>query len=92
MSLAEVRAEIDRLDDQIVALLAQRQNQVTKAAQFKTDEAAVRGADRRAQLMQRLRARALAEGVDPEVVAAVYTAMVDAFIELELRKHRENGG
>ena len=88
MSLAEVRTQIDGLDDQIVGLLAQRQELVRTAARFKIDEAAVRGADRRAAMMQRLRARAAAVGLEPEVVVAVYTAMVDAFVQLELREHR----
>lgn len=92
MSLADVRARIDALDDQIVALLAQRQEQVRRAAAYKSDEAAVRAPDRRAQLMARLRVRATEEGADPRVVERVYEAMVDAFIELELREHRSPAG
>jgi isochorismate pyruvate lyase len=91
VSLDDVRAAIDRIDDQIVALLAQRQQQVKAAAAFKADDAAVRAPDRRAALMARLRERSVEEGVDPEVVAATYTAMVDAFIGLELREHRQRG-
>ena len=53
MSLDDVRAAIDRIDDQIVALLAQRQEQV--------------------------------------VAAATFTAMVDAFIALELGERRTRG-
>jgi isochorismate pyruvate lyase len=88
MALAEVRAEIDQLDDQIVALLARRQQQVKRAARYKRDEAAVEAPDRRAQLMTRLCQRAAEEGVDPDVVVDVYTAMIDAFIRLELREHK----
>lgn len=92
MSLADVRAAIDDLDDQIVALLALREQQVRQAALYKKDAAAVRAPDRRAQVMARLRDRAREEGVDPEVVEAVYTAMIDAFIQLELREHEASGG
>jgi isochorismate pyruvate lyase len=91
MSLDDVRAAIDRIDDQIVALLAQRQAQVVEAATFKTDDAAVRAPDRRAALMARVRDRAVEEGVSPDVVAATYTAMVDAFIALELGERRTRG-
>ena len=87
MSLSEVRAEIDALDDQIVRLLALRQRQVEWAATFKADADAVRAPDRRARVMARLRERALQEGVDPAVVEAVWTAMIGAFVELELREH-----
>jgi len=65
MSLDDVRAAIDRIDDQIVALLAQRQEQVRAAAAFKADDAAVRAPDRRAALLARVRERAEAEGADP---------------------------
>lgn len=88
MSLEDERAAIDALDDQIVALLAKRQEHVKRAAAFKTDEAAVRAPARRAAVMARLRERAGSEGVAPEVVERVYTAMIDAFVELELVEHR----
>ncbi|MHC1558721.1 chorismate mutase [Actinomycetospora sp. C-140] len=85
MTLDDVRAAIDRIDDQIVALLAQRQRQVHAAAGFKHDDAAVAAPERRRALMARLNERAVEEGVDPEVVTATWTAMVDAFVALELR-------
>jgi len=87
MSLDDVRRKIDQLDDQIVALLAQRQQHVKSAAAYKSNDAEVRAPERRAHMMERLHARALEHGVDPEVVAQVYTTMIDAFIELERREH-----
>lgn len=91
MSLDDVRAAIDRIDDQIVALLAQRQAQVEAAATFKADDAAVRAPDRRAALLARVRDRAVEEGANPDVVTATYSAMVDAFIALELGERRTRG-
>lgn len=88
MSLTEVRAAIDGIDDQIVALMAQRQHHVKAAAVYKADEAEVRAPERRAALIARLRERAAREGVDPVVVAVTYTAMVDAFVALEMRERR----
>jgi len=92
MSLSQARAEIDRLDDQIVVLLARREQQVRRAARFKGDEAAVRAPERRGQVMARLEERATAQGADVDVVAAVYNAMIDAFIQLELREHKAARG
>lgn len=87
VSLADVRQQIDQLDDQIVVLLARRQQQVKRASADKQDEAAVRAPDRRKLMMERLASRAVEEGVDPDVVARVYAAMIDAFIDVELREH-----
>jgi enamine deaminase RidA (YjgF/YER057c/UK114 family) len=87
MSLDDVRREIDRLDDQIVALLARRQQQVARAAAYKTTDAEVAAPQRRAQVMDRLRTRALNEGADPDVVHRVYTNLIEAFIDLEHHHH-----
>lgn len=73
MALADVRMQIDQLDDQIVALLARRQQQVKRAAFYKQDDAAVRAPERRKQMMDRLHTRAIEHGVDPDVVVCVYT-------------------
>jgi enamine deaminase RidA (YjgF/YER057c/UK114 family) len=84
MSLDDVRREIDQLDDQIVALVIRRQKQVIRAAGDKSSPAAA-APERRAQMMRRLRAQASSSRVDPKVVTQIYTAMIDAFIELEYR-------
>ena len=87
MSLAEVRAHIDQIDEQIVTLLAARQQLVREAARHKTDQAAVRAPDRRAAVMRRLGELAAEHGVSADVVHRTYTAMIDAFIDLELQEH-----
>ena len=92
MSLIALRAEIDAIDDQLVDLLARRQQLVQGAAAFKRDADEVRGADRRRRIMERLQLRAADQGLDPQVVAAVWTAMIDVFVALELSEHaRQNG-
>ncbi|MBN9739358.1 MULTISPECIES: chorismate mutase [unclassified Pseudonocardia] len=88
MSLDEVRMAIDRIDDEMVTLLARRQRYVREAASYKRDEEAVRASDRRQALMTRLHERARAEQLAPEVVDATWSAMIDAFIQLELNEHQ----
>jgi isochorismate pyruvate lyase len=91
MSLIALRAEIDAIDDQLIDLLAQRQRLVERAAAFKRDADEVRGEDRRRRLMERLRQRATDAGLEPQVVDAVWTAMIDVFVGLELSEHaRQN--
>lgn len=87
MSLDAVRREIDGLDDQLVALLAARQAQVMRAAELKRSADHVRSPDRRAQVIDRVCALADRQGLDPEVAERVWTAVIDAFIDLELRHH-----
>ncbi|MEU9350800.1 chorismate mutase [Streptomyces griseoloalbus] len=87
-SLAEIRAQIDALDGELVDLLARRQRLVRSAALLKADEQAVRAPDRAERVVAAARLRAETAGLAPEVAEAVWRAMVGAFIELELNEHR----
>lgn len=86
-SLAEVRAEIDRLDRSIVAALAQRARLVVQAARFKSSSQAVRAPDRVEQVVENVKALAEELGADPALVEHVYRAMIAKLIETELREH-----
>lgn len=83
-TLPEIRSAIDRLDDEIVRLLAAREQLVRRAGAVKTDAAAIRAPDRVAAVIARVRAAAVDAGATPDVVERVYRAMIDAFINLEL--------
>lgn len=89
MSLSEVRASIDELDSQLVALLRRRQDLVEAAATFKRDEQAVRAPDRVEQVIAAIRAKATAAGLDTTVAESVWRAMIAAFTDVELARHRQ---
>lgn len=82
--LGEVRANIDRLDAAIVALIAERAMYVKDATRFKRDHHQVAAPARQAQVFARVRELAATDnpGFDglPDVVEATYRAMVAAFI------------
>lgn len=86
-NLADVRANIDRLDDEIVRLIAERAMYVKDAARFKRDAFQVSAPARQAEVFEK--ARALAERHNrgfanlEQVVDATYRAMVAAFIANE---------
>lgn len=87
-NLNEVRVEIDLLDEQIIALLAQREGYVLQAAKFKRDEDAVKAPDRVEQVIQKVRHKAQMHGANPEIVEVVYRNMIQAFITQELSEHK----
>jgi isochorismate pyruvate lyase len=93
-SMDEVRTEIDALDRQIVALLADRLHYIDEAARIKQSREQVRDKTRIADVLQKVRAEAERQGADSEVVAKAYTALVEASIDHEfavfdrLRKSR----
>lgn len=86
--LAEVRENIDRLDRQIVPLLAQRAGYVEQAAGFKPTKAAVVDTDRIEQIILKVRHLANEEGMDPDLVEHIYRAMIDAYILHEAKVYR----
>lgn len=86
-NLAEVRANIDRLDDEIVRLIAERAMYVKDAARFKQDSFQVSAPARQAEVFDKVAALAARhnrgfQNLDA-VVNATYRAMVAAFIANE---------
>ena len=75
-TLGDVRANIDRLDREIVKLLAERGTYVKDAARFKKDSYQVSAPQRQEEVFAKVRALAQEFGAYPEVVDAAYRALV----------------
>ncbi|MGE6106411.1 chorismate mutase [Aeromonas sobria] len=86
-SLNEVREHIDKIDSEIVALLARRGAFVAKAASFKKTTEDVKAPNRVDQVIAKVISLAQEQGANPEVVERVYRAMIAAFIDAELKEH-----
>ena len=87
-SLKEVREEIDRLDDRIVELIAERNQYIKQAARFKNTIAEVKAPDRIDAVIQRLRRKALDLDLNPNLVAELYRRMIDEMVETEIAELR----
>jgi isochorismate pyruvate lyase len=85
-SIEEVRANIDRIDHSIVALLAERSAFVKQVVRFKTTTEDVKAPERAEQVIARAKALAEELGADPSVTEQVFSAMVAAFIDAELNE------
>jgi isochorismate pyruvate lyase len=88
-SLDDVRREIDRIDEALVALLAERVRWVRDAARFKAEPAQVPAPARQGDVLQRARAAArrhdgMPDDLEP-VVDATFRAMVAACIAQQAR-------
>ena len=82
-TLAQVRDNIDRIDNAIVALMAERGKYVAEAGRFKRDPAAVSAPARVDAIIAKARADAQAQGLDPTVAERTYRAMIAAFEDYE---------
>ena len=93
--MAEVRAEIDRIDTALVDLIAERFSYVDRAWQLKSnpDEATVPW--RIQEVIDKVEARARERGLPPELAEALWRQMIGWFIQYEeqrLSQGRGDGG
>jgi isochorismate pyruvate lyase len=88
--LAEVRVEIDRIDNALVDRIAERLGYVERAWQLKLQlrqEADVPW--RNQQVIDKVRARARERGVPPDLCEALWRQMIGWFIQYEEEKLRD---
>ncbi len=84
--MQDVRAEIDRIDKEVIRLLGQRFAYVQAASQFKTSATSVRAPERFTAMLEQRRAWAQAAGLDGGVIENMYRELVNYFIEEEMKK------
>jgi len=89
-SMVDIRAEIDRLDRQVIALLGQRFAYVKAASKFKTSETTVRAPERLQAMLQQRRVWAEAEGLNADAIEKMYQDLVNHFIDEEMKHWKQS--
>ena len=87
-SLEELRTEVDKLDDQIVDLIAERNRYIHQASKFKQSVDEIKSDERIEAVINRVRHRALTEGVSPNLVTEIYRKMIEEMVEAEIAEFR----
>ncbi len=90
MDLHEIRDQIDNIDNEIIALLAERSGLVSAAGELKKDEQAVRDPERVERVITKVKEKASLNGLAPDIAERVYRVIIDCFINKELREFSEN--
>lgn len=90
-SLEEVRENIDRIDDNIIKLIAERGSYVLQASEFKRSEKGVKAPNRVEAVIQKVRGKALEYGANPDMVEALYREMISRFVSMEMDKFKKRG-
>jgi isochorismate pyruvate lyase len=88
-NMDEVRAEIDRCDKALVELIGERFSYVDRAWQLKNNPEEATVPWRIQQVVDRVRAKAEAEGVPPDLCEALWRQMIGWFIQYEEEKLKE---
>jgi isochorismate pyruvate lyase len=91
-SLAEVRANIDRIDRAVIALLSERLGYTRAAARFKANPQEVAAPARVEEVIAKVRALAAEHGLPPEIAEAAYRPLVAAYIADQQRLFERIGG
>jgi isochorismate pyruvate lyase len=90
--MAEVRFGVDRLDEEIVGLLAERFRYMDAAARIKPERSAVRDEERKAQVLANVVRAAEGQGAPPAAIAELYERLVEASIAYEFDRFDESRG
>ena len=83
-TMAEVRAGVDEIDRQLVALLDQRFAHMRATARIKPAREAVRDEPRKAEEIENVRAEAERLGAPADVIAELWDRLVEASIAYEM--------
>ena len=81
--MSDVRAGVDQVDRELVALLVRRFGYMDAAARIKPDRAAVRDEARKAEVLDNVAREGVAAGLDPARLRAVWNELVEQSIAYE---------
>jgi len=91
-SLEEVRVEIDKIDDDLVALIAKRSHYIHQAAAFKNSVDEVKATERVEFIKDKVRAKAIELDVSANMISELFTKMIDEMVEDEIAQFRDTSG
>jgi isochorismate pyruvate lyase len=83
-SMADIRAEIDRIDEALVRLFAERATYIDRAAEVKAEvDLPARIGSRVEEVVQNVRRHAEAQGLPPDLVEKLWRRLIDWSIARE---------
>lgn len=82
-TMQEVRSEIDRLDRELVKLLAERQGYIEQAGHIKGERSAVRDDARIEDVVAKVVAEAERAGLSPAIAEPLWRLLIEKSIEHE---------
>jgi len=91
MNLEDIRRNIDSIDSDIINLLSKRAGLVSAAGKLKKDEKSVRDPKRVEQVIEKVKAKALAAGLDPLIAEEIYRTIIGCFVRREMDDFTERG-
>ncbi len=91
-TLDEARKKIDEVDEEIVRLIAKRNDYIKQIAHFKTSVEEVKAEDRINDVISRVRQQAIELDLNPNLINDLYVRMIDGMVESEIAEFRNAKG
>ena len=91
-TLEEARLEIDNVDEEIVKLIAIRNDYIKQIAHFKTSIDEVKAEERIANVISQVRQQAIELNLSPNLINDLYVRMIDGMVESEIAEFRNAKG
>ena len=88
-NLEEVRGNIDRIDREIIKLIAERSTYVAQAASFKKNSHEVKAPQRVEAVINKVRNLAHENNVNEDIVENIYREIINSFTNFELSEHEK---
>ena len=88
----EARNAIDNVDEEIVKLIAQRNDYIKQIAHFKTTIEEVKAEDRIDDVISNVRQQAIELDLSPNLINDLYVRMIDGMVESEIAEFRNAKG
>jgi len=86
-SMAQLRAQIDAIDVDLIGLLVTRSRYIDRAVDLKKREnLPARTTDRVAEVLDKVRAAATEKGLDPALAATLWSELIEWSIQREIKE------
>jgi len=87
-TLEEARVAIDIVDQELVTLIAKRNEYIKQIAHFKTSVEEVKAEDRIAEVIGKVREKAISLDLSPNMINDLYVRMIDEMVENEISEFK----
>lgn len=85
-TMSDVRDQVDRIDRELIELIARRFDCMDAAARIKQDRNIVRDEERKAAVLENVKALAREVGIPVPTMAAIWEMLIETSISYELQK------
>jgi isochorismate pyruvate lyase len=84
-TLKDIRNEIDKIDEHLINLFAERHKYVEAIVRFKNDKDAIIARERKEQVILQRKKWAQSKGLNEDTFEKIYTLLINSNIEHEMK-------